>query len=77
MHRRTSHFIIRTVSGLSVTGLIALVSACAPSQAAQRSPGGTSGSASVVLNVGDQQQDFETLCASSDALAGPHTRSTS
>jgi sulfonate transport system substrate-binding protein len=50
---------------------MAVASACAPSQAAQKSsPGGTAGSSSVVLNVGDQQQDLETLFASSHALAG-------
>ena len=71
MHPRTSHLIIRTVSGLSAAGLMAVVSACASSQAAQTSsPGGTAGSSSVVLSVGDQQQDLETLFASSHALAG-------
>ena len=72
MHPRTSHFIIRTVSGLSVAGLMAVVSACAPSQAAQESsPGGTAGSSSVVINVGDQQQDLaDPATASSRALKG-------
>jgi sulfonate transport system substrate-binding protein len=54
-----------------VAGLVAVVSACGSSQAARDpSPGGKSGSAGLVLNVGDQQQDLETLFASSHALAG-------
>ena len=70
MHPRTSRFIIRTLPGLAVAGLLAVLSACASSQAAQTSsPGGTSGSG-VVLNVGDQQQDLQTLFASSHALVG-------
>ena len=71
MHPRTSRFIARTVSGLSAAGLAAVVSACASSQAADKSsPGGQSGPSTVVLNVGDQQQDLQTLFASSHALAG-------
>ena len=68
MHPRTSHLVVRILSGLSVAALGAVVSACAVSQAA-RDPS-SSGYSGVVLNIGDQQQDLETLFASSHALAG-------
>ena len=71
MRARTSQSIVRTVSGLAAAGLIAAVSACASSQAAPKSASaGETGSSGVVLNVGDQQQDLETLFAASHALAG-------
>src|SRR6185437_806359 len=58
------------MSVVSLAGLAALISACASSQAAQRSSaGGSSGSSGIVLNVGDQQQDLETLFASSHVLS--------
>jgi sulfonate transport system substrate-binding protein len=71
VHARTARFIVRTMSGLSVAGLVAVISACASSQAARvSSSSGNSGSSGVVLNIGDQQQDLETLAAASHALAG-------
>jgi len=71
VHPRTSRFIIRTVSGLSVAALAAVLSACASSHPAKDPAlAAKSGSSGVVLNIGDQQQDLETLFASSHALAG-------
>src|SRR5690348_9719731 len=59
------------MSVISLAALVAVISACASSQAAQQSPAaGSSGSSGVVLNVGDQQQDLETLFTSSRALNG-------
>jgi sulfonate transport system substrate-binding protein len=59
------------MSVIALTGLAAVISACATSQAAQQSSAaGNASSSGVVLNVGDQQQDLETLFASSHALSG-------
>lgn len=70
MHPRKPQTIIRTMSVVSLAGLAAVISACASSQAAQQSSaGGSSGSSGIVLNVGDQQQDLETLFASSHMLS--------
>ena len=69
MHPRTSHFIIRTVSGLSVAGLLAVVSAA---RQARRRRGRRAGLR--VRQRGPQRRrpaaGFQTLFASSHALAG-------
>jgi sulfonate transport system substrate-binding protein len=54
------------------TGLLAVVSACATASAGQGPSGGSAGSGSsgLVLNLGDQQQEFETLMQASGALKG-------
>jgi sulfonate transport system substrate-binding protein len=71
VHPRKPQTITRTMSVISLASLVAVISACGSSAAAQQSSsGGKPGSSSVVLNVGDQQQDLETLFASSDALSG-------
>jgi sulfonate transport system substrate-binding protein len=58
------------MSVLSLAGLLAAVSACATSTASADPPGGNNASGGLVLNVGDQQQDLQTLFASSNALKG-------
>jgi sulfonate transport system substrate-binding protein len=58
-------------SALALAGLLATVTACGSSDASPTVSGGKSGSAgSLVLNVGDQQQNLQTLFASSKALKG-------
>jgi sulfonate transport system substrate-binding protein len=60
--------ISRTLRAASLAGLLAVVSACAATASAgQTSPGGSSG---ITLNLGDQQQEFETLLQASGALKG-------
>jgi sulfonate transport system substrate-binding protein len=71
-----SHTSGRLLGGLTLASLLALVSAC--SSGGSTDPGGTAsavaaatgGSSGVVLNFGDQRQDFETLLQESGALAG-------
>lgn len=67
-----SRTISRTLRVAPLAGLLALVSACAATasagQTSQTSSG--SGSSGVVLNVGDQQQEFQTLMQASGALKG-------
>lgn len=70
-----SHAIPRMLGALSLAGLLAVVSACATSAAGSNTPASngqaSSGHpASIVLNVGDQQQDLQTLFQQSGALAG-------
>ncbi len=64
-----SHKISRTLRATALAGLLALVSACASSASAGQtsSDGSSSG---LVLNFGDQQQDFQTLLQASGALTG-------
>jgi sulfonate transport system substrate-binding protein len=67
-----SHTIGRLLGGLTLASLLALVSACSSSGSTDQAAvaEATGGSSGVVLNLGDQQQDFETLLESSGALAG-------
>jgi sulfonate transport system substrate-binding protein len=58
------------MSALSLAGLLAAVSACGSSAGSTDPPGGKNASSGLVLNVGDQQQDLQTLFASSGALKG-------
>jgi sulfonate transport system substrate-binding protein len=66
--------IYRVLGALSLASLLAVVSACATSSTAGTTadaPAAAAGaSAGKVLNLGDQQQELETLLASSGALAG-------
>lgn len=67
-----SNTIGRLHCGLALAGLLALLCACSGggstgSAAVAAAAGGSSG---VVLNFGDQQQDFETVLQASGALAG-------
>lgn len=70
MRRFPSPALVRLALAGSGAGLLALLSACASSNAAQDPSTGSAGSSGLVLNVGDQQQNLETLFASSHALAG-------
>jgi sulfonate transport system substrate-binding protein len=64
-----SHKISRALYAASMAGLLAVVSACAATaNAGQTTSGG--GSSGVVLNLGDQQQEFQTLLESSGVLKG-------
>ena len=71
-----SHTIGRMLGGLTLAGLTALVTACTGSGTAATvtatgsADGGSAGSGGVVINIGDQQQNLETLLTSSGALAG-------
>jgi sulfonate transport system substrate-binding protein len=60
----------------SLACLLGLVSACAATASAGQDPSGNSGNSSsgLVLNLGDQQQEFETLLQSSGALKGASYR---
>lgn len=61
----------RLLAGLALAGLAGLASACAGNgTAATDAAAGTSGSSGLVINFGDQQQDYETLLAASGVLAG-------
>jgi sulfonate transport system substrate-binding protein len=64
----------RVLSALSLAGLLAVASACASTSSAGTSSGSGTGSttSAVVLNVGDQQQELQTLFQSSGVLAGAH-----
>ncbi|HEY2579524.1 MAG TPA: ABC transporter substrate-binding protein [Streptosporangiaceae bacterium] len=65
--------ISRTLRAASIAGLLAMVSACAATASAGQSPASGpvgSGNSGLVLNLGDQQQDFETLVQASGALKG-------
>jgi sulfonate transport system substrate-binding protein len=72
-----SQTIYRLLGGAALASLVSVLAACAGSgvgsagstspAAAQASAGGSSGT---VLNVGDQQQDLETLLQASGVLAG-------
>lgn len=64
----------RALCALSLAGLLAVVSGCASTSSAGTAIGAGTGSvtAATVLNVGDQQQDLQTLFQSSGALAGAH-----
>jgi sulfonate transport system substrate-binding protein len=53
----------------SLACLLGLVSACAATASAGQNPSGPS-SSSAVLNLGDQQQEFETMLQASGALKG-------
>jgi len=70
-----SHTISRLLGGASLVGLLAVLSACGSS--ATTGSGATASAAAAaakstgtVLNLGDQQQDLETLLQASGALAG-------
>src|SRR6516165_920480 len=67
-----SHTIGRLLGGLTLASLLALVSACSSGGSADPAAvaAATGGSSGVVVNFGDQQQDFETLLQASGALAG-------
>jgi sulfonate transport system substrate-binding protein len=58
----------RTLRAISLAGLVTVVAACATTKAATQTS--SDSSAGSVLNVGDQQQDLETLLQASGALAG-------
>jgi sulfonate transport system substrate-binding protein len=63
----------RTLRAASLAVLLAVVSACAATASAGSSPSAGpagSGKTGLVLNLGDQQQDFETLMQASGALKG-------
>jgi sulfonate transport system substrate-binding protein len=72
-----SHTISRLLGGVSLAGLLAVLAACASSApagsgatspAAEQAAAGSS--SATTLNLGDQQQDLETLLQASGALAG-------
>jgi sulfonate transport system substrate-binding protein len=69
-----SHTVTRTLCALSLAGLLAGLSACATSAAGSSTisaSGGQAGHpAGVVLNVGDQQQNLQTMFAESGVLNG-------
>jgi sulfonate transport system substrate-binding protein len=61
----------RLLAGLTLAGLAGLATACAGNGiAATDAAAGTSGSSGLVINFGDQQQDYETLLQESGVLAG-------
>jgi sulfonate transport system substrate-binding protein len=62
--------ISRTVRAAAMAGLLGLVSACTASASAGQNPSAGGGSSGLVLNFGDQQQDFQTLLEDSGALKG-------
>jgi sulfonate transport system substrate-binding protein len=64
--------ISRALCALSLAGVMAVASACASSSSAGTTSGSGTGHASsgLVLNVGDQQQELQTLFQASGALAG-------
>jgi sulfonate transport system substrate-binding protein len=69
-----SHTISRLLGGVSLAGLLAVLAACGSSATAGSgvtaadAPAGSS--SATVLNLGDQQQELETLLTASGALAG-------
>jgi sulfonate transport system substrate-binding protein len=73
-----SHTIGRTLAGLALAGLTGLVAACSSggtpatvdATGVTASGPASTAAGSVVLNLGDQQQDLQTLLTSSGALAG-------
>lgn len=71
-----SHTITRMLCALSLTGLLAAVSACATSAAGSSTTAAGGGQVSsahpagIVLNIGDQQQYLQTMLAESGVLAG-------
>jgi sulfonate transport system substrate-binding protein len=62
-----SPLISRTMRAVALASLVAVAAACAATNAATQTTGTSSGA---VLNVGDQQQQLETLLQASGALAG-------
>jgi sulfonate transport system substrate-binding protein len=66
--------ISRALCALSLASLTAIASACASTSSAGTSGGSATGSttSAVVLNVGDQQQELQTLFQASGVLAGAH-----
>ena len=70
--RRTrSAAISRTLHAASLACLLGVVSACATTAAAGQTPaGGSGGSSGTVINVGDQQQEFQTMLQASGVLKG-------
>src|SRR6202042_454321 len=66
--------ISRALCALSLASLTAIASACASTSSAGTSGGSAPGSttSAVVLNVGDQQQELQTLFQASGVLAGAH-----
>jgi sulfonate transport system substrate-binding protein len=70
-----SPVITRILSGLALASLAAATSGCGSGSAGSTATASTAGqdsgrSSGVVLNLGDQQQDLQTLLQSSGALAG-------
>src|SRR5580704_1535998 len=72
-----SHTISRLLGGVSLAGLLSVLASCsssapagsgATSPAAEQAAAGSS--SATTLNLGDQQQDLETLLQASGALAG-------
>src|SRR6202142_1034 len=59
----------RKLRAASLACLLAVVCACTPTSAAEQSSSG-GGSSGIVINLGDQQQEFETLMQASGALKG-------
>lgn len=60
--------ISRALRGAALASLLAVLSACAASASTGQDP--AAGRSGLVLNFGDQQQDFQTLLAASGALKG-------
>jgi sulfonate transport system substrate-binding protein len=69
-----SQKISRTLRATALAGLLALVSACAASASAGQTTSSDGSSSGLVLNFGDQQQDFQTLLQASGALKGASYR---
>jgi sulfonate transport system substrate-binding protein len=66
-----SHITGRMVGGLTLAGLLALATACSSGgSSASGDPPPNGGSSGLVLNLGDQQQDLETLLTDAGVLAG-------
>ena len=68
-----SRFISRTMVALPMAALLAVVAGCAQAPAAGQTASGGSGSGPV-LNLGDQQQELQTLLRASGALRGAKYR---
>jgi sulfonate transport system substrate-binding protein len=62
--------IFRTLGAASLASLLAVVSACASSTTGSTATTSAAKSTGTVLNLGDQQQELETLLTASGALAG-------
>jgi sulfonate transport system substrate-binding protein len=68
-----SRLISRTILATSLAALLAVIAGCAVAPAAGQTASGGSGSGPV-LNLGDQQQDLQTLLRVSGALRGARYR---
>jgi len=73
-----SRFISRTTLAVPAAALLAVVAGCAQAPAAGQTASGGSGSggsgSGLVLNLGDQQQELQTLLRASGALRGARYR---